>query len=117
MTDPDYRGDSLTPSETYVLAATSENQTISAAYVVSIRNIDITFSGTGPWRVRLYDTSTRASGDLVFDSGSQDASITSYVDATPRIYRDGSNASSLYLTIDGQIGDSITVAFELFKLS
>lgn len=115
MADPDYRGASLTPSVEYTLAATSENQVIAAAYAVMIRKVTVDFSGTGPWRVRIYDNSARTS--LVFDSGSKDATTTSYEDATPRMYVDKSAATNLYLKIEGQIGDVITVSLDLFKLA
>ena len=120
MVDPDYRGnyDNVIPDTEFILAATSEDQVIEAAYIVLIRRITLNFTGTGPIRVRIYDDPART--NLVFDSGNiTTAMLTTppWKDATPRVYVDSSASTYLYLKLDGQIGDAITIGLDVLRLA
>ena len=113
--DPQFpKNDKDLPDIEYTLATTSDEVEIDASMLCCIRRVRQQFSGTGPWRVKIYEDAAKTK--LMYDSMSRDGSVTDFEDPTPRVFANRDVASLFYATLTGQVGDKITLGFSILDL-
>jgi hypothetical protein len=117
--DPQYKGDfSFEHKETVTIGAGGYTDVhIQSGVINCIYRIDVSPSGSNPWRIKIFDKDSMDDADRAFDSGAQSGNYNTIDSAVGLIVQpDKDMTSEIHMRVFGTVSDIITIVMNIVRL-